>query len=132
MGPTPNTLCRIPLRYADWVRLDYYRRERVLASRAGACDELCIPKKASAHSFGIRRIIRRPRGRRKLPRSRHPIPYDKPDVVVATKIEYIRSALLHFLLQESAYAHWVDRGRPPFDALTDWLWAEESVLDLGE
>jgi hypothetical protein len=58
--------------------------------------------------------------------------HDKPEVVVATKIEYIRSALLHFLRQESAYCHWIDRARPPRDALTDWLWAEQNVRDLGE
>lgn len=56
----------------------------------------------------------------------------KPEVVVVTKIEYIRSALLYFLRQQSAYFHWIDRGRPPFDALTDWLWGEQNVLDLGE
>jgi Protein of unknown function (DUF2934) len=58
--------------------------------------------------------------------------HSKPEVVVATKIEHVRSELLHFLREECAYFHWINRGRPPFDALTDWLWAEQSILDLGE
>ena len=58
--------------------------------------------------------------------------YARPEVVVATKVEYIRSALLRFLRHEAAYFHWINRGRPPFDALSDWLGAEQSILDLDQ
>ncbi len=56
--------------------------------------------------------------------------HDKPEVVVATKIEYIRPSLVHFLREECAYFHWIDRGRPLGDDLIDWQWAEQKIRDL--
>jgi hypothetical protein len=57
--------------------------------------------------------------------------HDKPEVAVATKIEHIRASLLHFLREEAAYFHWIDRGRPCWDPLTDWIWAERDITDLS-
>lgn len=50
--------------------------------------------------------------------------------LVAVRVEFIAEFLLHALRCEAAYLHWIERGRPENDALTDWVWAEESVPDL--
>lgn len=57
--------------------------------------------------------------------------HEKPDIVVATRIEYVLPTLLHFLREECAYFHWIDRGRPLCEAWVDWEWAEQQVPDLG-
>src|SRR5207244_4091418 len=38
--------------------------------------------------------------------------HPRPEVIVATKIEHWRHILLHFLREEAAHFHWIDRGRP--------------------
>lgn len=57
--------------------------------------------------------------------------HSKPEVIVATKIEYVRPSLLRFLRDECAYFRWIDRGRPLWDGLVDWTWAEQEIPDLG-
>ncbi len=49
----------------------------------------------------------------------------KPDVVLATRIEHVRNALLALLRREAAYFRWIDRGRPLHDDLDDWWRAIE-------
>jgi len=56
--------------------------------------------------------------------------HSKPEVVVATKIEFILPALVQFLREECAYFHWIDRGRPLGDALIDWRCAEDEIPNL--
>ena len=56
--------------------------------------------------------------------------HPKPEVVVATKIEHLRPALLSFLREEAAYFHWRYRGRPLWEEMVDWDWAEKSITDL--
>lgn len=56
--------------------------------------------------------------------------HDNPEVVVATKIEYVRKSILHMLRKEYAYSQWLSRGRPLWDALTDWALAERTITDL--
>lgn len=56
--------------------------------------------------------------------------HKKPEIVVATKIEYVRRWLVFFLRQECAYFHWLQRGQPEGDALADWLWAEQQIVDF--
>jgi len=55
---------------------------------------------------------------------------EKPDVLFATKVEHIRSALVGILQHETAYFHWLKRGRPLGDDLTDWVRAQAEVPDL--
>lgn len=57
--------------------------------------------------------------------------HEKPEIVVATRIEYVLPTLLHFLREECAYFHWIHRGRPLWEAWVDWMWAEHEVPDLG-
>jgi hypothetical protein len=57
--------------------------------------------------------------------------HPEPEVVVATKIEYVRSVLLRFLREEYAYGSWIDRGRPLWEALVDWGRAERAIADLS-
>jgi hypothetical protein len=52
--------------------------------------------------------------------------HEKPEVTVATKIEHVRATLLHFLREEAAYFHSIERGWPSCDPLTDWIWAAHS------
>jgi hypothetical protein len=58
--------------------------------------------------------------------------HNKPEVVVATRIEYVRESILRMLREEYAYFQWVNRGRPLWDALTDWRPAEEAITDLRD
>ena len=55
-----------------------------------------------------------------------------PEVVIATRIEHLRPALLSFLQHEAAYYSWVNRGRPVWQEMVDWAWAEEAITDLGQ
>lgn len=58
--------------------------------------------------------------------------HKNPDVSIATKIEHLRPKLLHFLREEAAYYHWIDRDRKPEGVqLNDWLLAEQTVTSLG-
>jgi len=55
---------------------------------------------------------------------------ENPNVLIATKIEYIRPVLLQFLREEAAYFRWISGGRQPGTALDDWLWAEKTIPAL--
>jgi hypothetical protein len=56
--------------------------------------------------------------------------FEKQELVVATRVEYVRFAIRHFILDERAYAHWEARGRPLWDAETDWYSAESTSLEI--
>jgi hypothetical protein len=56
--------------------------------------------------------------------------YDKPEVVVGTRIECVLPMLIQFFREECAYFHWIARGRPLGDDLGDWRWAEEQIIDF--
>ena len=56
--------------------------------------------------------------------------HEKPEILVATKIEYVVPSLVLFLRKECAYFRWVARGKPLWDALADWAWAERQIPDL--
>jgi len=56
----------------------------------------------------------------------------KPEVVVATRIEHLRPALLTFLRHEAAYHNWINRGRPLWDDMVDWTWAEKTITDFNQ
>jgi hypothetical protein len=55
----------------------------------------------------------------------------KPDVVIATKIEHIRPFLLQSVRKRAAYFHWVSRGRPLWNEMEDWNWAEKQISRLA-
>jgi len=50
--------------------------------------------------------------------------------IIAIRIEYVREFFLFALRKEAAYFHWIDRGKPFGDDLTDWVWAEQAIPDL--
>jgi DUF2934 family protein len=50
--------------------------------------------------------------------------------VVATKIEFVREALLRFMREEAADFHWIARGRPERSPEVDWEQAEREITDL--
>jgi hypothetical protein len=52
------------------------------------------------------------------------------DKILAVKIEVVRALILRALREECAYFHWVRRGSPDGDALTDWTAAESEIRDL--
>jgi len=52
-------------------------------------------------------------------------------VLIATRIEAVRSFVLRAVRQESAYYRWLGRGRVIGDPLTDWLAAEQDLVDLS-
>jgi hypothetical protein len=54
----------------------------------------------------------------------------QPEVVLATRIEHVRPAVLSFLREECAYLHWIDRGRPLWESLVDWNHAESVIRDI--
>jgi hypothetical protein len=56
---------------------------------------------------------------------------DGAELIYATKIEHVRPSILRLLRQERAYLHWIDRGQPFGDELTDWVQAEKEVPDLA-
>ena len=56
--------------------------------------------------------------------------HSHPEIVVATKIDHVRSVLLDFLRHEAAHFHWIDRGRPLWEHMVDWQWAETTVTGL--
>lgn len=52
------------------------------------------------------------------------------DSLIATRIEVVRSFLIRALREEAAYFHWLERGKPRRDDLTDWLWAEGLITEI--
>ena len=50
--------------------------------------------------------------------------------IIAVRIEYVREFLLYALRVEAAYFHWIDRGKPHSDDLTDWMWGERLIPSL--
>lgn len=53
-----------------------------------------------------------------------------PDRVLATKIEFVRAALLRFVQEEAAYYRWISRGCPLWAETEDWTWAEAMIPSL--
>lgn len=51
--------------------------------------------------------------------------------LIAVRAEFVAEFLVYALRCEAAYFHWIERGRPENDALTDWAWAEESIPDFA-
>ncbi len=51
--------------------------------------------------------------------------------LIAVRVEFIAEFLLYSLRSEAAYFHWIGRGQPENDALTDWVWAVESIPDFA-
>ncbi len=51
--------------------------------------------------------------------------------LIALRVEFIAEFLLYALRCEAAYFHWIERGRPENDALTDWASAEKSIPDFA-
>lgn len=58
----------------------------------------------------------------------------RPEVAVATRVEHRRLVLVHWLREERAFLHWLDREKPLWQEMVDWAWAEErfSSLEDGE
>jgi hypothetical protein len=52
------------------------------------------------------------------------------DTIIATKIEYVREVILNFLRSDLAYFHWLNRGAPDGDSLTDWYWAVDQLPEI--
>lgn len=50
--------------------------------------------------------------------------------IIAVRIEHVREFLLYAVRAEASYFHWIDRGRPYGDDLTDWVWAERLIPSL--
>jgi hypothetical protein len=50
--------------------------------------------------------------------------------LLGTKIEHLKSFMLHALRREAAYFSWLSRGSPNGDDLTDWLIAVSEVPEL--
>jgi hypothetical protein len=55
---------------------------------------------------------------------------DMTNLILAVRIEIVRAMLLRALRQEHAYFHWLDRGCPAGDPMTDWAAAERDVVDV--
>lgn len=55
---------------------------------------------------------------------------DEHSVLIATKVEWVREALLSALRHEAAYLNWIDRGRPLWQDLIDWCLAEQAIPRL--
>jgi hypothetical protein len=51
-------------------------------------------------------------------------------VLIATKIEHVRTVMLNMLRREEAFLHWISRGRPMWEELVDWDWAEAAIPQL--
>lgn len=58
--------------------------------------------------------------------------HSTPEVVVATRVECLAPALLHFIRIERAYFHSINRGGAPGRELEDWVRAEEEIQSLSE
>lgn len=56
--------------------------------------------------------------------------YVEDDFLSAVRIEHMRVALLQGIWQERAFLHWLDRGKPAEDTLTDWYWAIHTFPSL--
>ncbi len=52
------------------------------------------------------------------------------DVLIATKVEFVREALLTAIRREAAFFNWINRGSPPWEDLVDWSWAEQAIPRL--
>ena len=50
--------------------------------------------------------------------------------LVAIRIEYVREFLLYARRNEAAYFRWIERGRPSWDALSDWIHSENAILSI--
>jgi len=50
--------------------------------------------------------------------------------LVVTRIEYVKGLLLYKLRSDFAYFRWLERGRPLWDDLVDWVAAEQSITNL--
>jgi hypothetical protein len=55
---------------------------------------------------------------------------DKAESLIATRIEVVRDFLLFSIRQECAYLNWINRGRPLWDDLLDWVHAENRIGGL--
>jgi hypothetical protein len=54
----------------------------------------------------------------------------KAGCLIATRIEHVRLFLLQAIRQEMAYFHWLQRGAPAGDDLTDWSYAVRNIPKL--
>ncbi len=50
--------------------------------------------------------------------------------IVVTRIEYVKGLLLHILRSNYAYFRWLERGKPLWDDLDDWIAAEKVIHNL--
>ncbi len=55
---------------------------------------------------------------------------DDRGLLIATKVEKLRESMLYFVRNEAAYFHWLERGQPLWDDLTNWLIAERAIPGL--
>jgi hypothetical protein len=55
---------------------------------------------------------------------------DERGLLIATKVEKLRIALLSSVRHEAAFLNWIGRGQPLWDDLVDWDLAERSILGL--
>lgn len=56
---------------------------------------------------------------------------DERGLLIATKVEKLREALLSSVRHEAAYFNWIDRGQPLWDDLADWVLTERSIPRLS-
>ena len=52
------------------------------------------------------------------------------NILLAVKISRVREFLVDALRHEAAYYRSLERNTPPWDALSDWLWAEKLISDI--
>jgi hypothetical protein len=52
------------------------------------------------------------------------------EVLIVTKVEFVRATLLAAVRREAAFFNWIDRGRPLWEELVDWAWAEQAIPRL--
>jgi hypothetical protein len=50
--------------------------------------------------------------------------------LLAVKIEYVREFLLDVIRHEAAYYRSRERQTQPWDMLSDWLWAEQTITGI--
>lgn len=51
-------------------------------------------------------------------------------LMMATKIEFVRPLLLHWIRKERAFLNWLDREKPLWESSVDWNWSEGQFPDL--
>lgn len=56
---------------------------------------------------------------------------DERGLLAATRVEWLREAMLSAVRHEAAFFNWIRRGRPLWENLVDWTWAEQSVPRLS-